>query len=535
MLDLIYRFSKQFFLTADLTRRIEGRMAILYPLDEEGVARKSGKQLVKLYLIAIALGVLMIMFAEVSLYYVIVVCITVYSIVSSYIYRGFDKLELKLLEEMLKFIESVKFRFQFDGMLEEAILDAITDSDEEMAVHGQLIYDHLRESYIKDRCDYGEVSPHQFFLTFYSLCEAVMKYGDKKDDNGSLFIKNLGYLKEDIGLEILKKKAVRGQFMGLGPMCVIPAFCIKPIEMWATYNMPELAGEYDSVMGRIITIVLALICVLVYKLVQSLEYPGRAFPVRRKWVRNLMKNTVVSRLHTAYMNSHLDKLKNIEKLLKQVSYPYNIAEFCVKRTVTSIWVGTMALVILLAIGCGWYSVPIALVVAAIYYNGLVLYIRAKRQLMAMEQEDEIIRFQGIILMLMHSDRISIDQILSQMERFARNFKSQLEEISDKLSYQGMAVFKQVKERTDFLPFNRLLDGFIACDDMYIHQAFEDVELDRRYYIEKHKQDNALYTEQRGAMAKFLSYIPLCAVVIVKLVIPFVMEGMSQMAVSGMGL
>ena len=30
-----------------------------------------------------------------------------------------------------------------------------------------------------------------------------MKYGDKKDDKGSLFIKNLGYLKEDIGLEIL--------------------------------------------------------------------------------------------------------------------------------------------------------------------------------------------------------------------------------------------------------------------------------------------------------------------------------------------
>ena len=71
--------------------------------------------------------------------------------------------------------------------------------------------------------------------------------------------------------------------------------------------------------------------------------------------------------------------------------------------------------------------------------------------------------------------------------------------------------------------------------MYIHKAFEDVEMDRRYYIEKHKQENLFYIEQRGAISKFISFIPLCAVVLINLIIPFVLEGMQQLSISNMSL
>ena len=153
----------------------------------------------------------------------------------------------------------------------------------------------------------------------------------------------------------------------------------------------------------------------------------------------------------------------------------------------------------------------------------------------MEREDEVIRFQGIILMLMYSDKITVEQILGQLERFAITFKRQIEEMSDKLSYKGSAVFKEVKNKSDFMPFNRLIDGFIACDDMYIYKAFEDVEMDRRYYIEKHKQEKLFFIEQRGAIGKFLSFIPLCSAILINLIIPFVLEGMKQMNFSNMNL
>lgn len=533
MKHLVYKISKRFFLTSDLTRRLEGRIAILYPLDQDELVDKVSRELIRLYLTAFITSGLLMIFASFSLYFSIVVFMTVYTIVNTSIYRSFDRLEMQLLEQMLGFIEAVKFRFQFDGMLEEALMDAITESGDVMAIHGQVIYEHLKESYIKERCDYGEVSPHHFFLTFYSLCESVMKYGDKKDEKGSLFIKNLSYLKEDIGSELLKKQAVKGAFMGLGAICIIPVFCIKPIEMWAISNMPELVESYEGLIGKITTILLSLCSILVYKIVLSLRYPAQNTVYRRQWVEKAMGISIVKHLNAGYMNRHLKSLKRTERMLKQIVYPYNIAEYCVKRFIGAVTVTLVVIIVLLAIGCGIYSIPVAATAGIIYHRGFVWYIKIKRHLMAMEKEDEIIRFQGIILMLMHADRITVDQILMQMERFAINFKMQIEEISDKLSYKGMNVFKEVKEQTEYLPFIRLLDGFIACDDMYISKAFEDVELDRRYYIDKHKQDNQLYIEQRGAVAKFISYIPLCAVAIVKLVIPFVVEGMRQMASSGM--
>ena len=535
MKRLVYKISKGFLLTSDLTRRIEGRMAILYPLEQDKLMDKVANELLRLYLIAMVTGGLLTVSASFSLYFSIVVCMTVYAIVNTSIYRSFDRLELQLLEQMLGFIEAVKFRFQFDGMLEEALMDAITESDDVMAVHGQLIYEHLKESYIRETSDYGEVSPHHFFLTFYSLCESVMKYGDKKDDKGSLFIKNLSYLKEDICSEVLKKQAVKGTFMGLGAICIIPVFCIKPIEIWAISNMPELIGAYEGVTGRVTTILLTLCSILVYKIVLSLRYPAQSTVYRRQWVKKVMSLSIVKHLNAGYMNRHLKSLKQTERMLKQIVYPYNIAEYCVKRFVSAVAVTLVVALVSLAVGCGIYFIPVAATAGVVYHVGYIWYIKVKRHLMAMEKEDEIIRFQGIILMLMHADRITVDQILMQMERFAVNFKMQIEEISDKLSYKGMSVFKEVKEQTEYLPFSRLLDGFIACDDMYICKAFEDVELDRKYYIEKHKQDNQLYIEQRGAVAKFISYIPLCAVAIVKLVIPFVVEGMRQMASSGMAI
>ena len=64
--------------------------------------------------------------------------------------------------------------------------------------------------------------------------------------------------------------------------------------------------------------------------------------------------------------------------------------------------------------------------------------------------------------------------------------------------------------------------------MYIYKAFEDVEMVRRYNIDKHKQEKLFYIEQRGAISKFLSFIPLCIVIIVNLIVPFVLEGMKQL-------
>ncbi len=535
MTNTIYKLFSRFFFTSGIISMIEGRITILYPADRQSVVKRTVEQLFKMLMLVICMIGFFSYFSNIEPYVIFIVSITIYFVGNAYVHKQFERIEAKLLESMLKFIEAVKFRFQFDGMLEEALLDAIGECDHIMAIHGQLMYEYLRESYIKEKCDYQEISPNHYFLTFYSLCESVMKYGDKKSDEGSLFIKNLGYLKEDIHLELLKKKAIENTFMGLGGICIVPIFCIKPIEIWSVSNMPELANGYEGRMGTLITILLTVLSLIIYQVIMNLKYPTTSYNQKKKWVKHLIKTDFIRNAITRYMNRNIKKMVKMDRLLKTVGYQYNIDEFCTLRFVSSLVAAIVSGFIALTIGFGITAILFVLCGYICTYYGRVIMIHLKKQLMMMERESEIIRFQGIILMLMHADRITIDQMLLQLERFASSFKQQIEEISDKLSYKGMAVFKEYKDKSEFLPFNRIIDGFIACDDMYIYKAFEDIETDRQYYIEKHKQDNSFYIEQRGAVGKFLSFIPICMVVIVKLIIPFVIEGMNQMSISGMQL
>ena len=152
MINIIYKLSSKFFLTAGLMSKIEGRVSILYPTDRQSIKKKAVVQLTRIYAMVLAMIMGLMYFADAELYMVIIVSVTVYFVANNRAYKQLEKLELELLEYMLKFIETVKFRFQFDGMLQEAIIDAATECNDIMGLHGQLIYEYLQKSYINDDC-----------------------------------------------------------------------------------------------------------------------------------------------------------------------------------------------------------------------------------------------------------------------------------------------------------------------------------------------------------------------------------------------
>ncbi len=149
----------------------------------------------------------------------------------------------------------------------------------------------------------------------------------------------------------------------------------------------------------------------------------------------------------------------------------------------------------------------------------------------MEREEEIVRFQTIILMIMHIDRMTIAEILQKLESFAVLFKTHIYELSNVLSYKGTDTFREAKGTTGFAPYEKMMDSFIACDTMPIYQAFEDVESDRMYYVEKHKQDNDEIINKKSLIARAIAFLPLCLVIIVKLIIPFVVQGISSLGIN----
>ena len=528
MLSLVYKCFLRFWLTRQFTRNIERRMNILYPGARDIVIQRTGATLCKVFCMGCVSVVALMCFAKLSLYYMAIMLAMIYVISVNVVYNGLDKIETKMLVELEHFINHVRYRFRFDGMIDEALDDAINMAGYEMSLHGQLILNMLKDN-INRKYDepYKESAPNHFFMTFYVMCETVMVYGDKYVDGSSMFLKNISYLKEDIHIELLRRKKLQNEFMGLTGIAILPVFGIKPIEAWAISNMPELREEYLGVWGTVLTLILVAFSVLVFMVINRLKYVTDVNNEKSGWVKEVLSVKSVERMLLGIISSNYAKYFKLDRMLKSIVYKYNVKEFILVRLVYAFVAGMLSCVIAISIGIGLMSVVVGLMVMLGVYIGMYLNVLFKRKLMLITREDEVVRFQTIILILMHMDRITVEQILIQMEEFAVVFKDVLERITDHLAFKGRKVFEEAKDEVSFVPFERLIDGFIASDRIGICSAFEDVEKDRVYYVDKHKQENEEIVKNKALIAKFIAFIPLCSVIIIKLILPFVVSGMEQ--------
>lgn len=532
MKSIIYRYSSRFFLTSELTRRVESRVILLYPSTRYSVINRTAEYLIRLYLAAVLVLFGLFLFAEFSVYYATVSAVVVYAVINGKVYKDLDKLELRLLFQLEKFVADVKFRFQFDGMLEEAIQDAVNYAEYEMSIQGEKILECLKTYYVKESEDYAELAPNQFFLTFYSICLMALRYGDKKVDGQSMFVKNLGYLKEDINVEILKRRKISNQFMGLCGLTILPVFAIKPVERWALYNMPEMRDIYYGMEGMMATVLIMGVTVGIYKLITVLRRTNHSEKYKNRWIEAMAENERISHLVCLYIGRRKKQAEKMNKLLKEVVYAYNLVEFILMRWISAgIYLFTG---MILCAGIGISGVSEAVIAAAFllagYYSGYI-GILVRRQILIMEREEEIVRFHTIILMIMHIDRITVQEILRRMEYFAVIFKHEIYELSNQISCMGIDTFREAKGKTGFVPYEKMLDSFIACDTMPVYKAFEDVESDRQYYVDKHRQDNEDMINKKSLIAKTVSFLPLCLVIILKLILPFVVQGISGLGVN----
>ena len=530
MRNLVYRVSLRFFLTSSLTKKIQHKISLIYPSTKFSIINKTGKYLIRIYVLSLLVAFGMFLFSEFSFYYSCLVVIVIYAMMNSHINTDIERQELKLISYLDEFITEVHFNYQFNKMIEDSIHKAINKVPYEMAIHGEILLDFLNKAYRNNDEDYRDIVPNKFFHTFYSLSLTVLIYGDKLVENQSLFLKNLAHLKEDIHIEILKQEKIINQFMGLFTVTLLPVFTIKAIETWAISNLPELSDSYLGIQGKVTTIILALITICIYKIINILKSPNYFKEYKSKWSEKILENTIINFFIILFIKRNYKSSEKINVLLKSIVYPYNIKEFIIRRFLFSFSLGILSLVVSLSIGINFFSsFVIGLILSIVFYVGFYMKILLIRQLLIMDREEEIVRFQSVILMLMHIDKMSVEQIFRQIYDFAIVFKNEINEIINQMSGSGMKTIREIKEKTGFLPFEKLMDNFLACDAVEIAEAFSGIEVDRRYYVEKHKQENDNIILKKASIAKFIAFIPLCLVIIVKLILPFVLEGIGKIS------
>lgn len=546
MNNIVYRFFSKFRLTAGVTKSIEDRMSIMYPGNREKIIKSTQFEIIRLLVCNSMILTGFIWFGKMDIYFLFMSAIVMVMVSKNLIYSKYNNMEIKLLKQFEKFLQDVRFNFRYDGMIDEALNDALLSADYEMQLQAVKIIDSLNKSeesngkqYISDGKivseDYIEVAPNCFFLTFYAICQTVKEYGDKVEDGHSAFVTNLSFLKEDVNIEILKREKIEALFMGLLFVTIVPLFGIKPIIMWGIGNIPELENYYNGIIGKFTYVLLTIMTAFIFQIIMKLKYPLEYENQKSIWVEQLLAIPVINRLLLRIISLNYKKYYKMDLFLKSVVYKYNVKEFTVYKFVCGAVAAILSMILILKSGIaslGIFGILIGFFVFSlsvlIAYNYEMIMILFREKMLRLNREEEIIRYQSVIMILMNMDRITLEKILEWMEIFAVVFKNTLEKISDTIAYKGMEVFEDAKEKVEFLPFSRLMDSFTASDRIGIKSAFADVISDRAYYVEKHKQENEIIINNKAMIAKFMAFVPICAVICFVLIVPFVYVGMKQL-------
>ena len=88
--------------------------------------------------------------------------------------------------------------------------------------------------------------------------------------------------------------------------------------------------------------------------------------------------------------------------------------------------------------------------------------------------------------------------------------------------------EQLKEDLGYEPARKLVDALLACDDLPVAQAFYDIEGERAYNMESFQQKALDFQREKAAFARIIAFLPFVAVLVLRLVVPFVLEGLTQL-------
>lgn len=181
----------------------------------------------------------------------------------------------------------------------------------------------------------------------------------------------------------------------------------------------------------------------------------------------------------------------------------------------------------------WYVLLLSLVAAAIGYMIPYWLLNYRQKVMQMNREDEVAQFRTLILILMHEDGMTLDTVLEWMERFANTFKSSISDCILNLEYSKRGALEKMRdEEGGFAPFRRLCDSLISEDEVGLEGAFDDLETEREYYQEKRKLDNEALLRKCNRKANRIMMVPIYAIIILYLGLPFGTYALNMLAEFG---
>lgn len=328
-----YTYLSRFFLTRRYLKRIRKRIEMLEMTDNWTVSRKTMKFAASSLSIVFAMLVVLVLL-DLDLYYFLIALITIVIVHNQLIAMLVDGIENKLLVQFDKFLGDVRHHYHEHGMIDEAVYDAINDCKYEMSVHANKMYEILTSDDPEDEIEkYNELAPNKFFKAFLANCYIVQKFGDKVVDNESMFLTNLNYLKQEINMEMLRRKKLDYLFNSLSIIALAPIFALKPAEKWGISSFPEMKEYFHGPYGFVVQIVLFMLVILSYRLINMLKSDYQHNTNDNVFFEKLLNIPLVAGFIAIIKNKQYNKAIKYTEIMKVVGMNQRVEHFYLRRMI----------------------------------------------------------------------------------------------------------------------------------------------------------------------------------------------------------
>ncbi|WP_167957384.1 hypothetical protein [Anaerosporobacter faecicola] len=485
---------------------------------------------------------------------IIMIGIGIYLVHAIYQFIYIRKRYYQLLVELEQYLVVVRNEYQNCGMVEEALQESLWDSNHAIGSHIRQLYEALEWEEQEELQQYKENVSISYLLTFFILCKSCMTYGDTYVSGGSSFLKNIGHMKDEIHNELLYRKRLAHRFSGVLFVTVFPVFFLDFIRNWSVWNLPELIRYYDGSYGILMKCLICFVTVMVLEINRYLLEPKILVKGFHPCLEAISKRKSIQHFLLHVIHKRENVWEAIHRKLQIVSSSYNVVTFLLLKMLCglSAWLAMVWLSVTLIVrenlleytiqpitllqdeitlrGSDIQCIPLVLgciIVPILVYWIPNLLLTIKAGCKNRDLEEETMSLQAILIMLTPIPKMTIEIMLEWLCYGSNLFQQALLDCSEQYVQDQEKALEELYETMTYIPFRQLIKNLEVSDRIGIYQAFEELPADYAYTIEKRKQDNEINTDDRGAVGQFVSFFPLGMVIGGYLIIPFVLESITQ--------
>lgn len=179
----------------------------------------------------------------------------------------------------------------------------------------------------------------------------------------------------------------------------------------------------------------------------------------------------------------------------------------------------------------WWELLSCLFIAYIGYHLPLLLLYTERRFRRMDMRHEVYQYQTVISILRDMDRMSVEEILEWLNRFAVIFKTPLQKCLLHYEHGPEEALEQLKEEITLPEFQRIVDKLIlALGTITIKEAFDDLDHQMSFYFEQRRQEYAKTIETKAEWGRIIGFTPMYALIFLYLVLPLIVVSFTQMNV-----